>query len=153
MSTDHVSEILPEPKPCAFCNGQYFWISPSDSLKCAQCHPIPKQLYGRVAEFHLLEMKGQWVFYQSGGPSSYKWDPFHDPDNQSTLSPDAVCICNSTTYVDTFIHDGESVRCDCQHCGRTIGFSVWYGALQELPKPKPRISYLDFWKKSSHTDS
>ncbi|HWB10093.1 MAG TPA: hypothetical protein VG826_12760 [Pirellulales bacterium] len=38
----------------------------------------------------------------------------------------AVCRCGSTTWQDVPIHDGESVRRDCDGCGRFLGFPVWY---------------------------
>jgi hypothetical protein len=38
----------------------------------------------------------------------------------------AVCRCGSTCYIDLPIHDGRSMRRDCERCGRFISFPVWY---------------------------
>ena len=38
-----------------------------------------------------------------------------------------VCKCGSTEFVDIEIHGGQSARRDCKKCGRTFGFSRWYG--------------------------
>jgi hypothetical protein len=39
--------------------------------------------------------------------------------------------CLGTTFTDTPIHDGQSVRRDCARCKRTLGFPVWYGRDQQ----------------------
>ena len=38
-----------------------------------------------------------------------------------------VCRCGSTGWRDVPIHDGQSVRRDCDRCGRFLDFLVWYG--------------------------
>ncbi len=35
--------------------------------------------------------------------------------------------CGCCQYIDTPIHDGQSLRRDCFRCGRTAAFPVWYG--------------------------
>lgn len=35
--------------------------------------------------------------------------------------------CGATTWSDTPIHGGRSVRRDCARCGRFVDFPVWYG--------------------------
>jgi hypothetical protein len=38
-----------------------------------------------------------------------------------------VCRCGSTTWQDVAIHGGQSVRRDCDRCGRFIEFPAWHG--------------------------
>jgi hypothetical protein len=38
-----------------------------------------------------------------------------------------VCRCGSTTWSDVPIHDGQSVRRDCDRCGRFLDFPIWRG--------------------------
>ena len=51
-------------------------------------------------------------------------------------SPATACRCGSATWRDVAIHDGQSVRRDCDGCGRFLDFPVWYGATRE-PRPVP----------------
>ncbi len=46
-----------------------------------------------------------------------------------TMKPTAkaVCRCGGAAWRDVPIHDGQSVRRDCDNCGRFINFPVWYG--------------------------
>jgi hypothetical protein len=37
------------------------------------------------------------------------------------------CRCGCQQSVDVPIHGGQSIRRDCQKCGRFISFSLWYG--------------------------
>jgi hypothetical protein len=39
--------------------------------------------------------------------------------------------CGSPAFVDTRIHGGRSVRRDCDRCGITWGFPVWFGVVNE----------------------
>ena len=48
-----------------------------------------------------------------------------------------ICPCGSTRYVDTPIHNGRSLRRNCQQCGRFLGFPRWYGQRQEDCRPDP----------------
>jgi len=43
-----------------------------------------------------------------------------------------ICRCGSTAWRDVKIHNGQSIRRDCGHCGRFLEFPVWYekGTLQ-----------------------
>ena len=41
--------------------------------------------------------------------------------------PDDCPKCGSSQFVDTEIHDGESLRRDCARCHRTAGFIFWHG--------------------------
>lgn len=43
----------------------------------------------------------------------------------STPPARTVCLCGSTVWRDTLIHDGQSVRRDCGVCGKFIDFPVW----------------------------
>ncbi len=64
---------------------------------------------------------------------------FLRPATEATLAPPlalsdtpakpakAVCRCGSTTWRDVPIHGGQSVRRDCDRCGRFLDFPVWYG--------------------------
>ncbi len=58
--------------------------------------------------------------------------------NQQTILSiqPTTCIfcdrCGADEFVETPIHNGESVRCDCAQCGTTMGFPVWYGQTIEL---------------------
>jgi hypothetical protein len=47
------------------------------------------------------------------------------PTTKPTAKP--VCRCGGMAWRDVPIHDGQSVRRDCDNCGRFIGFPVWYG--------------------------
>ena len=40
----------------------------------------------------------------------------------------AVCRCGSDRYRDNLIHNGQSSRRDCAHCGRFLSFTRWYGS-------------------------
>jgi hypothetical protein len=63
--------------------------------------------------------------------------PSFDENNAAKVSPRPVleppikvkraCRCDSTTWRDVPIHDGQSVRRDCGRCGRFIEFAVWHG--------------------------
>lgn len=44
-----------------------------------------------------------------------------------TTTTEQICRCSSTTWRDVPIHNGRSLRRDCDNCGRFIDFSVWYG--------------------------
>lgn len=44
---------------------------------------------------------------------------------------EAVCRCGSTAWMDTPIHEGQSIRRDCRRCGRFLGFPKWHGVLDE----------------------
>ena len=48
----------------------------------------------------------------------------------------AVCRCGSDIWRDVPIHEGQSSRRDCAHCGRFIGFPVWQGK-QRFATPSP----------------
>jgi len=48
-----------------------------------------------------------------------------------------ICPCGSTRYVDTPIHNGQSLRRNCLQCGRFLGFPVWYEQRQEDLRPDP----------------
>lgn len=37
-----------------------------------------------------------------------------------------VCRCGSATWRDVPIHDGQSVRRDCDRCRRFLDFPIWY---------------------------
>jgi len=55
--------------------------------------------------------------------------PVVQPQPMPTMKPTAkpVCRCGSTVWRDVLIHDGVSVRRDCDNCGRFIEFPIWYG--------------------------
>ena len=55
--------------------------------------------------------------------------PAVEPQAMPTMKPTAkpLCRCGSTAWRDVPIHDGESVRRDCDNCGRFIEFPIWYG--------------------------
>jgi hypothetical protein len=55
--------------------------------------------------------------------------PAVQPQPMPTMKPTAkpVCRCGSTERRNVPIHDGQSVRRDCDKCGRFIDFPVWYG--------------------------
>ena len=55
--------------------------------------------------------------------------PAVQPQPMPAMKPTAkpVCRCGSTAWRDVPIHDGESVRRDCDNCGRFIEFPIWYG--------------------------
>jgi len=55
--------------------------------------------------------------------------PAVHPQPMPTVKPTAkpVCRCGSTAWRDVPIHDEQSVRRDCENCGRFIAFPVWYG--------------------------
>jgi len=36
--------------------------------------------------------------------------------------------CGHPEYRDIEIHDGQSIRRDCERCGRTFGFPLWFGS-------------------------
>jgi hypothetical protein len=48
--------------------------------------------------------------------------------------------CGFGKFIDSPIHDGQSVRRDCARCKTTLGFPVWYG--RPAPTP-PRNSRRD----------
>jgi len=48
-----------------------------------------------------------------------------------------LCLCGSTAWKDTPIHGGQSLRRNCQQCGKFLGFPVWYGQRQEDLRPDP----------------
>jgi hypothetical protein len=46
-----------------------------------------------------------------------------DPPEPTT----PVCRCGSTTWRDVRIHEGQTVRRDCDRCRRFLDFPVWHG--------------------------
>ncbi|OHB70153.1 MAG: hypothetical protein A2V70_14835 [Planctomycetes bacterium RBG_13_63_9] len=52
--------------------------------------------------------------------------PAVEPQTMPTMKPTTkpVCRCGSTVWRDVPIHDGQSVRRDCDNCGRFIKFPV-----------------------------
>jgi hypothetical protein len=40
-----------------------------------------------------------------------------------------VCRCGSTTWRDAPIHGGQSIRRDCDRCGRFLDFPIWHGKI------------------------
>jgi hypothetical protein len=46
---------------------------------------------------------------------------------KAEIAPGACDRCGAVEYCDVPIHGGESARRDCARCGRTHGFSVWFG--------------------------
>lgn len=36
-------------------------------------------------------------------------------------------LCGSSTFVETPIHNGESLRRDCSKCTRFLGWPMWFG--------------------------
>ncbi len=53
--------------------------------------------------------------------------PIATPANAPTAPTRPICRCGSTRWRDVPIHDGQSVRRDCERCRRFIGFPVWHG--------------------------
>jgi hypothetical protein len=49
------------------------------------------------------------------------------PEPEATNPASVVCRCGSTKWTDTPIHGGQSIRRDCQRCGRFLEFPIWYG--------------------------
>ncbi len=49
-----------------------------------------------------------------------------------TTPTNPVCRCGSTTWRDFPIHGGQSVRRDCERCGRFIDFPIWHGRVTFL---------------------
>ncbi|MGA2032820.1 MAG: hypothetical protein ABSG68_11220 [Thermoguttaceae bacterium] len=47
------------------------------------------------------------------------------PSMKPTAKP--VCRCGGAAWRDVSIHDVQSVRRDCDKCGRFIEFPIWYG--------------------------
>ena len=43
----------------------------------------------------------------------------------------AVCRCGSTTWRDTPIHGGQSIRRDCGGCQRFLSFPIWHGEAEQ----------------------
>lgn len=56
-----------------------------------------------------------------------------------SLASKAICPCGSIRWKDTPIHNGRSIRRNCQQCGRWLGFPVWYGQRQEERRPQERL--------------
>jgi hypothetical protein len=50
----------------------------------------------------------------------------------------AICRCGSTRWQDIPIHGGQSLRRDCERCGRFIDFPVWYGKTRKVPRRRAK---------------
>ena len=50
--------------------------------------------------------------------------------------------CGCRDFIDTPIHGGQSVRRDCRHCHRTMGFPLWHGRLATITKPG-RMTWIE----------
>jgi hypothetical protein len=67
---------------------------------------------------------------------------------QAGTSTHVICRCGSSEWIDTPIHNGQSLRRDCARCGRHIGFPWWYGkaCIMCIDPVRPRRSIPDFDK-------
>ena len=54
------------------------------------------------------------------------------PRSDVDQAPRRCTRCKGTRFRDFPIHKGRSVRRDCAHCGRTLGFPVWYGQAKDV---------------------
>ena len=50
--------------------------------------------------------------------------------------------CGCGQFIDTPIHGGQSVRRDCRHCRRTMGFPLWHGRPAKITKPG-RMAWIE----------
>ena len=67
---------------------------------------------------------------------------------QEGTSAHVICRCGSSEWIDTPIHNGQSLRRDCARCGRHIGFPWWYGkaCIMSIYPVRPGRSIPDFDK-------
>lgn len=116
MTTTDWNEAI-NPIECPDCGGIEAWWDRFDRRRCMACEPISDQAKRFIELAEKIRQKA---------PKTRR--------RPVPVSPDAVRIgitddpcdrCGSTEYFDTPIHEGNSVRRDCTHCGRTWGFPKW----------------------------
>jgi hypothetical protein len=112
---------VPEPRPSSPNAAGTDWRSPNDPGGLAVASPTDTRTVTGRSMPH------------GGGTPSWATHGHGDPGDRAEKSDDALgltqelsaCQCGSKKVVDVAIHDGKSVRRDCEDCGRFRDFLAW----------------------------
>ena len=104
---------------------------------CGGGEPIPVAVVTPVVAFAVVDPFAGWIEYHRPDGGLVMVHPDYQDDCQTETEwrdePTRKVLkggcprCRSDKIIDVAIHGGQSVRRDCGHCGRTVGFPVWYG--------------------------
>jgi hypothetical protein len=143
MNLEELIQDLLRHGICLKAEGEQLRYYPRSALTTEQLEGLKAHKAGLIArlqpESKAVEPIGAEAKYDVAEELEFDWGPWPskaDLQEKSGLANQSgpfkyVCRCGSNAYCDVVIeswpHNGDSVRRDCARCGRFHEYVVWYG--------------------------